>query len=508
LVPESETNTVFAFGPFALDVHRGTLSKDETQVFLRPKAFNLLHHLAQNMGRVVPKAELMDAVWPGIYVTEDSLTQSIREIRKATGDSEQQLVRTISRRGYMLIGEATREPEREEALHQPVVAVLRFRNESGDPMRAAIVDGFAEDIISGLARYGSFTVLAHNSTFQFASNEPDARAATVERIGADYLVEGSVRWSGNASLVTVSLIDARNLRQLWGERYEAEDIELFAVQREIGEQIVNRIALKLDEEGLRHMATRPAASLAAYELVRMGIAVIRGLDVRRPTAAIPLFERAIEKDPTYGVTYGWLALAHIQLAGYGRAPAAVLEEAQVLASRAISLSPDSANGPRVRSLARLYLRQFAGAERDNRMALDINRYDADSIEQLGYLLVLRGKPLEAVNWIERAMRLNPIYPEFYHYDRGLGLYGLGEYEQAIETFERPSYRPAWVEMRLAAAYAMTGNADAARRHVLKARALDTSYEPLPHAQHNMPYEHQTDADHLVEGIEKAIAAAR
>jgi DNA-binding winged helix-turn-helix (wHTH) protein len=78
-------NDVYAFGPCALDIHRGTLSRGGDQVFLRPKAFSLIHHLAQNMGRVVPKSELLDAVWPGIFVTEDSLTQSIREIRKARG---------------------------------------------------------------------------------------------------------------------------------------------------------------------------------------------------------------------------------------------------------------------------------------------------------------------------------------------------------------------------------------------------------------------------------------
>jgi TolB-like protein len=504
-VSDADGGAVYGFGDVVLDLRRGTLARGNLPLMLRPKAFAVLTHLAANMGRVVPKAELMDTVWPGIYVTEDSLTQSIREIRKTVGDGAQQLLRTVARRGYMLIGDAAREPERQSASQQPVVAVLRFRNDGNDPSRTAIVDGFAEDIIVGLSRYGSFTVLARNSTFQFGSNQPEARATAAERIGADYLVEGAVRWSGSAALVTVSLVDAHKLHQLWGERYEADDVELFAVQRQIGEQIINRLALRLDEDRLRKMATRPAASLAAYELVNMGIAAIRGFDIRRPAEAIPLFEQAIERDPSYGVTYGWLALTRIQMAGYGRAPRAALEDAQALASRAIALSPDHANGPRVRSLARLYLRQFAGAESDIRLALDLNRYDADSIEQLGYLLVLRGKPLEAVNWIERAMKLNPIFPEFYHYDRGLGLYGLSEYGQAAEAFERPSYRPPWVEMRLAAALAMTGDAAGARRHLEKARSIDPTYDAITHARHNMPYEHDADAEHLVEGINRALA---
>ena len=100
---QTETaDQVFTFGGFTLDLRKGLLHRDDEPAFLRPKAHALLTHLARNIGRVVPKSELMDSVWPGIYVTEDSLTQSIREIRKVLGDDKQELIRTISRRGYML----------------------------------------------------------------------------------------------------------------------------------------------------------------------------------------------------------------------------------------------------------------------------------------------------------------------------------------------------------------------------------------------------------------------
>ena len=107
--------------------------------FLRPKAHSLLAHLARNMGRVVPKSELMDTIWPNVYVTENSLTQSIREIRKALGSEGPDLIRTVARRGYMLAGKSGVTPE---SGSQPIVAVLRFRNESGEPVREPIVDWF------------------------------------------------------------------------------------------------------------------------------------------------------------------------------------------------------------------------------------------------------------------------------------------------------------------------------------------------------------------------------
>ncbi|TIX55041.1 MAG: adenylate cyclase, partial [Mesorhizobium sp.] len=99
---------VYRFGGFTLDLAMGTLRGVNEPLFLRPKAYALLSHLARNMGRVVPKAELMDVVWPGVYVTEDSLTQSVREIRKVLGE---EMVRTVSKRGYMLAGEAEPPPE-------------------------------------------------------------------------------------------------------------------------------------------------------------------------------------------------------------------------------------------------------------------------------------------------------------------------------------------------------------------------------------------------------------
>jgi TolB-like protein len=457
------------------------------------------------MGRVVPKSELMDAVWPDVYVTEDSLTQSIREIRKALGDSGQELVRTVSRRGYMLNGKADSVPD---TAGQPIVAVLRFRNEGGDPRRVPIVDGFAEDIITGLAHYDLLTVLARNSTFQFDSYAPQIWSEVTARIGADYLVEGSVRWSDDAAEVAVSLIDARQLRQLWGERYEAKDVEVFAVQRDIGEQIVNQLRSQLDANSVIRSAAKPAASLAAYELVTRAVAEMRDQVHSVPQSARTQLERAIEKDPTNGVAYAYLGLAKLMLAGYGRAPRAVLEDALATASKGAMLHPTQVVGPRVTSLIRIFLRQHAGAEADLRRALSLNRYGADCFEQMGFLLALRGKPLEALEWIERAKRLNPIFPEWYHYDTGLALYGLAEYRAAADAFERPARLPPWVEGRLAACYAQLGDTGRARQHIEQARndPAHPHFDPVLDAKHFMPFEYKADLDHLVEGIELAMNA--
>src|SRR5262249_15397224 len=157
---------------------------------------------------------LFDTVWPGVYVTEDSLTQSVREIRRLLGED---LVRTVPKRGYILAASNETVPE---VGSQPIIAVLRFRNE-GEPAGAMLIDGFAEDIINGIASFGHVTVLARNSSFSFTSFEraewPQIRART----GADYIVEGAVRRQGDHIAATINLVDAVNSVQLWGHRYQA-----------------------------------------------------------------------------------------------------------------------------------------------------------------------------------------------------------------------------------------------------------------------------------------------
>ena len=492
---------VYAFGDFTLDLDKGTLSRPQGEAFLRPKAHSLLAHLARNMGRVVPKSELMDTVWPDVYVTEDSLTQSIREIRKALGEGGQELIRTVSRRGYMLAGKPDAIPE---TTGQPIVAVLRFRNEGGDAADNSLVDGFAEGIINGLARFGTVTVLARNSSFHFASYDQSERSAAATRIGADYLVEGSVRRLGQSAVIAVNLSDANKLVQLWGEHYEARDLELFAVQRQIGEQIVHRLASRLGEVNLQRAAIKPAANLAAFELVVRADDLLRRYVRGDAAEARGLLEEALRRDASYGLAYIYLALARIIGGGYGSASRAVLEDALALATRGVALAPDQSQGHRVVAVAHLYLREHAAAEHELRLAVALNPCDADSLAQMGCVLALRGRPLDALAWLDRAVKLNPIYPQYYNYDRSMAHYLLGQYREAAEALERAPRLSPWIRTRLAASYAQLGDADTARRHAARINESDVSFSAIAYARDGVAFEHQADRAHLVEGVTMAL----
>lgn len=490
---------VLQFGGFTLDLNKGVLHRNNEPAFLRPKAQALLTHLAHNPGRVVPKSELMDVVWPGIYVTEDSLTQSIREIRKALGDDEQKLIRTISRRGYMLVPDA--EPITDQK-SQPVVAVLRFRNETGDDGQAPLIDGFAEDIINGLARFGTVTVLARHSSFAIAAGD---RAEARARIGADYLVEGSVRRGGQALRIAVSLIDAESLTQLWGDRYDAEGDAIFNVQDDIIERVIGRLIVRLGEAGVSRAMRKPATSLAAYELMLRGVALLNANTPADFKTGSALIEAAIAKDPAYGLAHVYLAFSKVMIAGFGRASPEALADALHTATRAIVLSPDQPAAYRVLSFIQMYRREYAAAEHHLRRALELNPYDAESVQQMGYLLTLRGRPLEGIAWMDRAIRLNPIHPQWYEHDRSFALYSLGDYRGAAAAIELTPVPPAWMRTWLAACYAQMGDVDTARFHAIQITETDPDFSAINFAKRNgAAFEHAADNQHFAEGVFLAL----
>jgi TolB-like protein/Tfp pilus assembly protein PilF len=496
-MPTGMAPQTYRFGKFTLDLHKGVLLRAGERVFLRPKAYALLLHLARDMGRVIPKSELMDAVWPNVTVTEDSLTQCVSEIRKALGDDGQDLVRTITGRGYLLEGGSEVEGAFE---NQPSVAVLRFRNESNEPDQIPIVDGFTEDILNGLARFRTVTVMARNSSFAFSPDTSLDWPSIGKRLGADYLIEGAIRYSADRIVIAVGLIEAAGAIRLWGERFEAKTAEIFKIQDEIAHRVVSRLVALLEDAGRNRAARKAGSNLIAYELLLRGVALLRGYRRGDNEDARALFEAAIAKDPTYGLAHAYLALSRVIIGGYAFASDVVLADALDLAVKGVTLAPEEPKCHRILALVRLYLRQYEPAEHHLRRSLELNPYDADTVAQMGYLLTMRGRPLDGLAWMNRAVRLNPIHPDWYHWDRATALYSVGEYRAAAAALERLPLLAPLGRVRLAACYAQVGELNAARRHMAKATETASGYALEDLVRIGAAFEHPADVQHLIEGI--------
>jgi TolB-like protein/DNA-binding winged helix-turn-helix (wHTH) protein len=501
----ADPGKVYRFGRFTFDLDRGVLLSDHIPLVLRPKAHLLLAHLAANLGRVVPKAELMDAAWPDVNVSEDSLTQGIRELRKVLDDTDAALLRTVPGRGYLLDpGDALNAPASVAA--QPSVAVLRLRN-GGAEADTAFVDGFGEDIINGLARFRAVSVLARHSTFAAAPGAfPDWRALG-RQLGAQYLVDGALARDANGVTVTIGLVDAANAHQMWRDQFSAKGSDIFVLQDEIARQIVNRIVSRLEDAGRRAASRKAPASLAAYELFLQGVARLRGYAMDDNLAARAHFAAALAKDPSYAPALAYAALAEVIIHGYGSAPEEVLLQAEEQAARAVTLDSEEPRCHRILALIRIYLGKFAAAEHAQQRSLELNPYDADTMAQAGYLLSIRGRPLEGLAWIDRAIRVNPAHPDWYHFDRATALYALGAYREAALSLERLPVLTAWSLARLGACHAKGGDLAAARLCIDRMRRVEPCFDPLQYATTGISYEHESDVAHLCEGIALAMTAA-
>ena len=170
LVPKEMDKVVI--NEAVVDLARGLLLDRTGDVIpLRRKSFDLLKMLSENAGRAVSRDELLNTIWPGVTVTDESVTQCVREVRQAIGDPQGQVLRTIPRRGYMLdVQLPTLSPPLAvlaDLQDRPTIAVLAFTNMSGDPEQEYFADGIVEEIIAALSRVRSFFVISRNSTFTY-----------------------------------------------------------------------------------------------------------------------------------------------------------------------------------------------------------------------------------------------------------------------------------------------------------------------------------------------------
>src|SRR5271154_3981441 len=224
------------FGDVALDVDRALLRDcNGTEIALRPKSLDLLVTLARNSGRVMSRDELFDAVWPDVTVTEDSIAQCVREVRRAIGDSEGRVLRTIVKRGYCLDVEGQSKASAALPGHSPAVptdqgrpslVVLPFQSIPYDPDTEWFADGIVEEITTALSRFRSLFVIARNSAFTFKGQTVDVRDVG-RRLGVRYVLEGSVRRALGQLRVTGQLVEAETGAHVWADRYDGVMSDVF-----------------------------------------------------------------------------------------------------------------------------------------------------------------------------------------------------------------------------------------------------------------------------------------
>src|SRR5262252_11096325 len=314
-----------SFGRFRLDLARHELRRDKRLVRLGSRALDILCVLASAGGKVVSKDELMAQVWGGVVVEEHNIQVHISALRRAfeeDGDGESWIV-TVPGRGYRFLGSPNPPAADKSAparslpvADEPTLAVLPFLNLSGDPEQEYFSDGMVEEIITALSRIRWLFVTARNSTFAYKGQNVDVKRVGRE-LGVRYVLEGSVRRSGDRVRIAAQLIDAGTGAHLWADHFDGPLEDVFDLQDKVASSVAGVIEPALQEAETARSTGRPTTDLAAYDLYLRAHAMVSS-SARQIPQALPLLEQAIARDPDYGPALAWAALCCNRLLIDGR----------------------------------------------------------------------------------------------------------------------------------------------------------------------------------------------
>ena len=393
-------------------------------------------------------------------------------------------------------------PER-QAVVKPTVAVLPFANMSGDPEQEFFVDGLTEDILTELSRQHELFVISRNSTFVYKGQAVNIREVA-EKLGAQYVVEGSVRKAGDRVRVTVQLIDVATDAHIWAERYDRRIEDIFELQDEVTAAIVATLPGRVEAAQRERIARKTPSNMAAYELV-LAAKVLHHRGARADNEkAQELISRALELDPDYAHAHAWRGciVGQAWVYGWGEDRDWLWDECVAELEKALSLDDNDADVHRILAAINVNRNDHHKARYHQERALALNpNYDLVVVQQ-GELLTWLGRPEEGAEWILKAMKLNPHHPERFWSHLGKAHFAARQYGEAIEAFMHMSKMDVLQHAFLAASYGWLGDRTAAGAHVERVRALDPAFD-LETFLGTMHYASDDDLRHLREGLEKA-----
>jgi adenylate cyclase len=424
---KSETQ-IYEFGPFRLDANDRILLRGGKTVRLTEKVFNILLLLVQRSGHLVTKEELMEQVWPGNIVEENNLTVNMSALRKALREREQgeHYIETVPKRGYRFVA-AVREIDNEVDLTQEkeseaftttklgapgmttTLAVLPLLNVSDNPNLEYLSDGMTESIINSLSRLSQLKVLARNTIFRYKGQKVKA-----QKIGRELCVEavlvGSINQIENTLIVSTELIDVADGSQVWGEQYNQNVSDIFAVQKNIVKRITETLRLKLSGEEREAIIKQYTDDFEAYQFYLKGRYFINKRTEEGIGKAIGYLEKAINIDPDYALAYAALASCYNLLAGYGvYPPNEIRPKIKAAAEKALDLDYSLAEAHlSLGHMKSFYEWDWAGGEAEFRLAIKLNPASAPAHHW--YALWLRSKKRfnESFAELKLAQELDPV----------------------------------------------------------------------------------------------------
>lgn len=547
---------ILRVGHGLFDSLSGELSLDGRTVKLRPRTAALLSHLVHHGDRMVGKDELMQAIWPDVVVTEDSLVQCVEEIRQALGQAGRDWIRTVPRQGYAFVGNpldqaaplaslatapsfstapaprwrqlaafglvaafivvgalALRGWRNDQPARTPVpplsIVVMPVANLTGDAAQENTADDMTEALADALARMSRTIVIAPSTAFTFKGISTDVR-----RIGAElnvrYVLEGSLRMVASRPVLTMRLAEASTAVQLWSQDFTSGPYGMPALREDVIGHVAETLGLQLIRAEARRSG-RPGAMHAA-ELLSRARAVLRwsGQDTERVLQARTLLEETVRLDSELASAWALLAMTHLHEVRFSATREMELRRAGQAIERALTLAPDSDAVRLVEGNVYYEQGRMAQALAAFERAAELNPNNAAALGFRASALVMLGRPDEALAPIEQAMRLSPRDPLLTAWQMfaGVAHLHLGHDATAVDWLTRAvegKPRSAFGHLFLARALGVSGRIAEAQAQMAQLQQLRPGFtlsrfravEPSDAAPFRMQREH------VYEGLRKA-----
>jgi DNA-binding winged helix-turn-helix (wHTH) protein/tetratricopeptide (TPR) repeat protein len=472
------------FAGHCLDVARGVvLDPQGRELPLRPKSFALLQYLVDHPGRLLSRDELFEALWPGLAVSDDSLTQCVSDLRRALGGQAAAILRTVPRRGYMLVAEVSRAgPAKAEAavtapaaLEQPPLELLRRETllvlPSTTPPGATLAARLAPGIVAGLV-----TELLRFEDLRIVTSADSAQ-------DRGYVLRSELDAAGGVLRAFLRLEDLATGTAIWGERMEWPEAQAAPPLTTVT-ALVGEIDLQIDRKSLRRAQQLPEAQRTARDFNLIGRDLHQRGTEAETIAARAMFRRAAELDPGFAAPWAWAAFTMMRVVTFAWSTATHgggVEEAIRLARKAVELDPESALCQSALAFALSLAEMWDEAVETARLALRFSRV-ADHATRMacGEVLSAGGQPEETVVALEATLALDPHCPPRTRAVLGRALLLADRPEDALRELRRcaarlPDYAPCARTMVVAAVEC--GAFDEARAALQVVRRLRPQWIP-------------------------------
>ena len=411
------SHAIVRFGAFELDNDGGELRRDGTRMRLQEQPLHILRILLEQPGKIITREELREKIWPSdTFVDFDhGINNAIKRLREALGDTAEtpRFIETLPKRGYRFIAAIDDAPSRLRMGSAPIdsIAVFPFETASSDPDTDYLAIGIPGSVTHGLSQIPNLRVIS----WRRAANEETCKRdplAIGRKLCVRAVLTGRIWQRANKLRLHVDLLDTANGEEIWGDQYDSDLTELFAVQDSISCEVSRKLRLRMTGEAENRLVKRYTDNIEAYQLY---VRARRWLEKRSAEGfrrAVEYLGQAIQMDPDYAPAHAELAQCISVPCYYGAVdPNVAYPKARACALRALEIDPDLAEGHAVLAhILQTYDWNWTASEKEFQRAIELNPNYATAHYHYSYFLAELMRFDEAIHEATEALSRDPVSP--------------------------------------------------------------------------------------------------